>query len=627
MREGFLVQAVVYLAAAVITVPVAKRLGLGSVLGYLLAGIGVGPYMLGFVGAEGHDVMHFAEFGVVMMLFVVGLELKPSLLWKMRGPIVGLGGIQVLATIALVGGVVYALGAGFEAALVIGMIASTSSTAIVLQSLGEKGLLKSEGGQASFAVLLFQDISVIPMLATIPLLAAGEVATGHGTARPAWQSLLLILGAVLGIVVGGRYALTPIFRYLASSGLREVLTAAALLLVLAVAVLMEAVGLSPALGTFLAGVLLAESEYRHQLESDIEPFKGLLLGVFFIAVGASIDFGLLKQQPVTLISATLAVVVLKAVVLFALARAFKLSVPARYVFGFALAQVGEFAFVLISFAQQAGVLKGAIPGSLVAVVAMSMVVTPILFLLLERVILPRFSETVIEEREPDEIDPQDEHVVMAGFGRVGQIAGRFLRQTGVEVTVLDVDPEIIDVVSRLGSKVYYGDASRLDLLHAAGCERARLFIVCIDDPDKTLEIVHTVRQHYPKLPIVARATGRVEYYKLRQAGVTHVVRETFGSALEMGEIGLKILGHRAHQAHRAARKFKQHEHAAVERLVPLWGAMDRTAFFTEARDALNQTEELMRAEVSRGAMSDLGWDNEVLRDKDDVGVPSDPPKE
>ncbi len=612
MSGGFLAQAVVYLAAAVLAVPLAKRLGLGSVLGYLLAGIAIGPYALRLVGAEGHDVMHFAEFGVVMMLFLVGLELRPSVLWTMRGPILGLGGIQVLATTIVVAGVAMAVGVGWRPALVVGMIASSSSTAIVLQSLAEKGLLKSEGGKSSFAVLLFQDISVIPMLALIPLLATEPAAGAHGSVRPAWQSALLILGAVFAIVVAGRYLLRPIFRYLAASRLREVLTAAALLLVFGIALLMESVGLSPALGTFLAGVLLAESEYRHQLEVDIEPFKGLLLGVFFIAVGASVDFSLVLAQPGKIAAATIGVILLKGLVLFALGKAFKLSRPSTYVFGFSLAQVGEFAFVLVSFGQQVGVLRGALPGSIVAVVALSMLLTPLLFLVLERLVLPRLAPPP-ESREADVIDGHEAPVVMAGFGRFGQITGRLLRQNGIPVTVLDVDPEVIEVVRRLGSVVFYGDASRLDLLQAAGCDRARLFLIAIDDPEKTLEIVQIVKTHFPHLRIVARAADRVQFYKLRGAGVRHVVRETFGSALEMGELGLRELGFGAHHAHRAARLFKRHDDRSAEHLASIWGSMDQTAFFSEVRQALTQTEELMRQEASRHGAPDEGWDNESLR--------------
>lgn len=605
MSSSILAQAAIYLAAAVVAVPLAKRAGLGAVLGYLLAGIAVGPFALHLIGSEGAHVMHFAEFGVVMMLFIVGLELKPSMLWQMRGPIFGLGTAQVAGTLIVVALLALALGIGWRTALVLGMIAACSSTALVLQSLAEKGLDKSEGGRASFAVLLFQDISVIPMLAVVPLLATA-VATDE---RPAWQAALLIAAAVVVVVIGGRYALRPIFRYLAATRLREVLTAAALLLIVGVTILMQAVGLSPALGAFLAGVLLAESEYRHQLETDIEPFKGLLLGVFFVTVGASINFGVVASQPGLIAAATVGIIIVKGLVLFALGRVFKMSRVATFVFAFALAQVGEFAFVLVSLASGHGLLVGQASEIVVAVVALTMMLTPLLLISLQRWVLPRLAAPT-EAREADEISDHEAPVVMAGFGRFGQITGRFLRYGGVPVTVLDVDPEIIEIVRRLGAQVYYGDASRLDLLHAAGCARAQLFILAVDDVEKSLEIAATVREHFPHLRILARAYDRPHYYRLRALGITDVVRETFGSALQLGQLGLTALGTRAHHAHRTAQLFKLHDDAMIERLAPVFGSVDRTAFFDEARRALEQLESTMRSEVASAHASDKGWDGE-----------------
>ncbi|MGB5311459.1 MAG: monovalent cation:proton antiporter-2 (CPA2) family protein, partial [Polyangiales bacterium] len=357
--QGFFFQAFVYLAAAVLAVPVAKRLGLGSVLGYLLAGMAIGPFGFGLIGSEGEDVMHFAEFGVVMMLFLIGLELQPSLLWRMRGPILGLGGMQVAVTTAAFTGIGVALGQPLRAAFAIGMILALSSTAIVLQTLAEKGLLDTDGGQGAFSVLLFQDIAVIPILAVLPLLGSGSggtSSTGHGTAwvdgLPAWGQTLAVLGAVSAIVVGGRYLMRPLFRFIAHARLREIFTAAGLLLVIGIALLMAQVGLSPALGTFVAGVVLAESEYRHELEADIDPFKGLLLGVFFIAVGASVDFALIANEPATIAAIVGALVIVKMIVLFGLAKAFRMGLDQSMLFTFALAQGGEFAFVLFSFALQ-----------------------------------------------------------------------------------------------------------------------------------------------------------------------------------------------------------------------------------------------------------------------------------
>jgi monovalent cation:proton antiporter-2 (CPA2) family protein len=411
--EGFFFQAFVYLAAAVVSVPLAKRLGLGSVLGYLLAGAAIGPFGLQLVGEEGQDVMRFAEFGVVMMLFLVGLELEPTLLWRLRAPVLGLGGLQVATTTAVVAGVAVALGLSAREAVAVGLILSMSSTAIVLQSLAEKGLMKTGAGQSSFAVLLFQDLSVIPVLALLPHLArpgaapgAGE--GGHGPtwvgSLPAWGQTVAVLAVVGAVVLGARFLLRPAFRAIAATRLRELFTAAALLLVIGIALLMERVGLSPALGTFLAGVVLANSEYRHELESDVEPFKGLLLGLFFIAVGASIDFRLVASQPGRIAGLVALVLAAKAAVLLTLARAFRLGTDQALTFTFALPQVGEFAFVLLSFALQQAVLGPETTGPLVAVVALTMAATPLLMLLNERVILPRVGTREQAGREPDRID-------------------------------------------------------------------------------------------------------------------------------------------------------------------------------------------------------------------------------
>ena len=504
--QTFLFQAFIYLTAAVIAVPIAKRLGLGSALGYLLAGVAIGPHVLGLLGTKGRDVMHFAEFGVVMMLFVVGLELEPSLLWRLRRPILGMGGLQVLLTTAVFAGIGLALHLPWQAAVAVGLILAMSSTAIVLQTLNEKGLLKTAGGQSSFAVLLFQDIAVIPMLAVFPMLATGPAVPGEtdahaGTALatlPGWAQTFAVLGAVTLVVVGGRYLIRPVFRAIAKARAREAFTAAALLLVIGVSLLMTSVGLSPALGAFLAGVMLATSEYRHELVSDIEPFKGLFLGLFFIAVGASIDFRLLAGRPALMGGLVVAVIAVKASVLFALARGFRLGAAHSLTFALGLAQVGEFAFVLLSFAEQEGVLGAPIASPLVAVVAISMGVTPLLFLLNERLLQPRFGAAGEETRDADTIEEQAP-VLVAGYGAFGSTVGRLLRANGVLVTVLDLDADRVDLLRDMGQKVYYGDASRLDLLHAAGAGQARLLILGLDSPEKTLELVQTARKHFPNL--------------------------------------------------------------------------------------------------------------------------------
>lgn len=615
MNGSVLSQALIYLVAAVVCVPIARRLGLGSVLGYLLAGVAIGPNVLGLVG-EGAHVMHFAEFGVVMMLFLVGLELKPSLLWELRKPIFGLGGLQVVGTTAAVTLVGLLLRVDWRLSLAAGMVFAMSSTAIVLQSLGEKGLLKTSGGQASFSVLLFQDLSVIPILAIFPLLALGGIAQddSHGPGRPGWLQAIFIFGAVGLIILAGRFVIRPIFRLLAETRLREVFTAFALLLVVAIAFLMETVGLSPALGTFLAGVVLADSEYRHELESDIEPFKGLLLGLFFISVGAGIDFHLIIDKPGLIAGLLLGVMLAKFAVMFVLGRGFGLERPARWMAALGLAQVGEFAFVLISFGEQNKVWGTEVSGPLVAVAALSMLATPALFVLLERVVLPRVSDGG-PQRPHDAVAHDGAEVVMAGFGRVGQVVGRMLRMSGHTVTVLDLDPAIVDMLRRLGQKVYYGDASRLDLLVAAGCAHAKMFVLAIDDPEKSAEVAELVRRNFPKLPILARARNRGHYYRLRRLGITEIFRETLGSSLELGQAALKSLGVRAHTAHRIAQRWREHDEAALEEMLKYSGQAQEV-WLSEARKALENFEKSMAAELT-GTITekDPGWDNESLRDE------------
>lgn len=614
MTDTVLFQAFVYLVAAVVCVPVAKRLGLGAVLGYLVAGVLVGPNVIGLVGHAGH-VMHFAEFGVVLMLFIVGLELQPTLLWKMRRSIVGLGGLQVALTSVLVAGAAIGLGVDWKPALAVGMIMAMSSTAIVLSTLAERSLLKTAGGQASFAVLLFQDIAVIPILAIFPLLGvAGAAAESSEAGRPAWMTALLVLGAVAGVVAAGRFLVRPAFQFLASVRLRESFLAAALLLVVGIALLMQQVGLSPALGTFVAGVVLAESEYRHELESDIEPFKGLLLGLFFISVGAQIDFPLIGREPGTIAGLVAGTMLVKLVILYALGRMFALDAPARWLLAFGLAEIGEFAFVLISFGVQNQIYGDAIAKPLVAAVAISMLLTPLLFIALERWVLPRVTIDDSDPRPQDQIAHADTPVVIAGYGRFGQVVGRLLRSIGIPCTVLDLDPEMVDVVGRLGYKVYYGDASRLDLLHAAGCARAKLFILAVDDAEQATAIVKTVREHFPDLAIMARARDRIHYYELRRHGVLPH-RELFAAAYEMGIEALRHLGYRGHTAHRLARRWRNHEERELEEIAQMWARdEERTTIFARVRRAFEEAERLMReADPQVFVERDAAWDNDALR--------------
>jgi monovalent cation:proton antiporter-2 (CPA2) family protein len=611
--QGFFFQAFVYLCAAVIAVPVAKRLGLGSVLGYLLAGMVIGPFGLQLIGAEGEDVMHFAEFGVVMMLFLIGLELQPSLLWRMRGPILGLGGLQVLATTAVIAILGLLLGLPWRSALAVGMILSLSSTAIVLQTLAEKGLLETDGGQSAFSVLLFQDIAVIPMLAVLPLLGTGT--SDQGTAAdpstwvetlPAWGQTVAVLGAVAAIVFAGRYLTRPLFRFIARTQMREVFTATALLLVIGIALMMAQVGLSPALGTFLAGVVLAESEYRHELEADVDPFKGLLLGVFFIAVGASVDFALIGAEPLLIAGLVGGLIGIKLLILLLLGRWFGIGLDQRLLFSFGLAQGGEFAFVLFSFASQQGVLAPDLTHPLVAAVAISMAATPLLMLFNDRALQPRFGTREKDAREPDEID-ETHHVLIAGFGRVGGIVGRFLRANEVETTVLEFDSDHVEVLRKIGIKVFYGDACRLDLLEAAGAGEARVIVIAIDEHERVMALVRTCQTHFPNLAIIARARGRLQAYELLDAGVAHVYRETLDTSLRIGVDVLRQLGFRAYQAQRAARMFRRYDEASLIELSQL--RHNQKDYFSLAREQINYLERALMDDLSFEAESrDEGWD-------------------
>ncbi len=615
--EGFFFQAFVYLSAAVIAVPIAKRLGLGSVLGYLIAGAGIGPFGLRLVGAEGQDVMHFAEFGVVMMLFLVGLELRPALLWRLRGPVLGMGGLQLATTALVLGGVGLALGLPWQSALAIGAILANSSTAIALQSLAERGQLRTEGGQRSFAVLLFQDLAVIPLLALLPLLATASPAPsaraeGWAASLAPLPRAAVLLGAVAAVVIGGRFLIRPAFRAIARTGLRELFTAASLLLVIAIALLMTKVGLSPALGTFLAGVVLAESEYRHELEGDIEPFKGLLLGLFFIAVGAAVDFSSLAARPLLTTGLVLALVLLKLGVLLALGRVFRMRLEQSLLLAVVLAQGGEFTFVLFSFAAQNGVVDPGHAKLLVATVALSMALTPLLLLLHERVLSPLLAAAPVS-READAID-EEGAVIIAGFGAFGSIVGRLLAANGVKATVLDVDPERVELLRRLGLKVFYGDASRLDLLHAAGAARARLLLLALDHPEKAPEVVAAAQKHFPQLTVLARASGRTDAHALLEAGVRHVYRDTLDTSLRAGVDALRLLGFRAYQAQRAAQAFRRHDERSVRELTHL--RHDRAAYLDRARAAIRDLEETLRAELERrDERRDLGWDAESLREE------------
>lgn len=580
---GIFLQAFIYLVAAVIAVPIAKRLGLGSVLGYLIAGVVIGP-IIGLVGEETTTIQHFAEFGVVMMLFLVGLELEPKMLWAMRNRLMGLGGLQVGGTVALVMAIALSLGQVWSIALTIGLIFALSSTAIVLQTFSEKGLSKTEGGKNAFSVLLFQDIAVIPMLAFIPLLAlpelieqaqlAANTAAEHHeelslvAGLPGWAYGLVITASIALVVVGGHFLSRPLFRFVASSGLREIFTATALMLVIGIAALMSLVGLSPALGTFLAGVVLANSEFRHELESNIDPFKGLLLGLFFITVGAGINFSILFSQFFVIIGLTLAVMLLKGAVLFLLALIFRIKGSDRWLFALSLAQAGEFGFVLLSFSMQNHVLPAEIAQTLSLVVALSMFFTPGLFILFDKIILPRYQQES-NDRESDVIEEQGS-VIIVGIGRFGQIVNRLLVSNGVKTVVLDHQANQVDVVRKIGTQAYYGDATRPDLLHTAGIENARAIVIAIDQPESSVELVKYVKHTYPKVTVIVRAFDRGHGYRLRQAGADIIESETYHSSLKIGGHAMKVMGLHPFFIEQQKTTYKRVENKKSDMLYTAW---------------------------------------------------------
>ncbi|WP_342086547.1 monovalent cation:proton antiporter-2 (CPA2) family protein [Dyadobacter sp. OTU695] len=619
MQQSFFFQAMIYLAAAVVMVPIAKRLGLGSVLGYLVAGVIIGPAGLKFIGMEGQDIMHFAEFGVVMMLFVIGLELEPSRLWRMRKSIAGLGGLQVGITTVLVAGIAMLFGISWKEALALGMIIAMSSTAIVMQTLNEKGWLKTIAGQSSFAVLLFQDLAIIPMLALFPLLAdQAGVSDGHGgggslvSALPAWQQAIVVLLSVSAIVLTGKYLLRPVFRMMARTALREMFTATALLLVVGIAVFMTSVGLSPALGAFVAGVVLANSEYRHELESSIDPFKGLLLGLFFISVGSSIDFSLVTSKPMLIIGLVAGLMLLKMAILFVLGKIFEVRNAQNFIFSIGLSQIGEFAFVLLSFSVQQGVLGKEVSDTMTAVVAISMAMTPLAMMVNEKFILTRFclvSAGLQTAQRPSDVEDEDNPVIIAGYGHFGNIVGRFLRANGVEATVLDNDSDNVDFLRRMGLKVYYGDATRYELLDIAGAGRAQMIIIAISDEEKRLELIETVKKHFPNLHMLVRSTNRNDAYDLMNAGMMHIYRETFDTSLRLGVDALKLLGHRAHEATRMAKTFFVHDERTLKHLSSI---RNDEEYIHAARQHMEELEMIMQADRDAVHLNALaGWDRKA----------------
>lgn len=620
MTGSLLFDAIVFLLGAIICVSIAKRLGLSSVLGYLIAGVLIGPYILGFIGEEGEDILHFAEFGVVVMLFLIGLEIEPKNFWNMRKSIAGMGGLQVAGTMLLSYLFFILIDFDWKVALVISMAVALSSTAIAMQTIDEKGLMETTFGNSAFSILLFQDIIVIFMLGAIPLLSNTEVeaaADSHESTGNlldglpmGYQTLAIILSVVL-IIGAGQYLIVPMLRRVAKTGVRELLFASALLIVFSISFLMEYVGLSPALGAFLGGVVLSSSEYKHELESNLEPFKNLLLGLFFIAVGASINFVVIAKIPLTIGGILLAIVLIKALILFITGKVFKLKLDQNLLLTFSLAQIGEFAFVLLSFAFQLNILDQEQMDIMLVITALTMSITPIISIINERFILPKIGTKESIKRPMDHI-AKSQNVILVGFGHFGSTVGRFLRSHGIETTILDQDSNRVDVLRKMGFEVYYGDATRIDLLEAAGIAKAKILICAIDNPPITQEITKLVKEKYPHVELMIRAQNRNDAYELLNLGFENIYRESLDTSLALAKDVLSKLGFRKYTLIRQVQNFIKYDESSLRRLAMEPKGDDDYLF--KVRKELEEQERLLEEDFKRGIVEyDIHWDSESIR--------------
>lgn len=602
-EEGSLLPAILlFLFAAVVAVPIARRIGIGTVLGFLIAGIAIGPWGLGFI-RDVDEILHFSELGVVFLLFIIGLELNPSKLWSLRRSIFGVGAGQVLLTAVILGGLLLLTDFSWQAAVIGGIGLAMSSTAMALQMMRDKGMNRNEGGQLGFSVLLFQDMAVIPALALIPVLV------GSSNKDTDWTFIAIKVGALLGMLIGGRYLLRPIFRYIAATGVREIFTAAALLVVLGSAMFMDALGVSMAMGTFIAGVLLAESEFQHELEIAIEPFKGLLLGLFFISVGMALNLGILYTHLPEVLAGVAILVAVKGGVLYLLARIAGIRRSVRMQFAAVLSQGGEFAFVLFSAASTQKLLQGDQMALLLVIVTLSMVTTPLLMQLVDRILEKRYNPQEEDEEAPF-VEDDDPQVIIVGFGRFGQVIGRLLMANKMRITVLERDVSAVSMMRRYGYKVYYGDATELELLRAAGAEKAEAIVVTCNEPEDTLAVVHLCQQHFPHLKILARARGRVEAHELLMAGVNQFSRETFSSALELGRKALMELGMHPHQAHRAQQHFRRLDMRMLRELMP--HHQGDVTQISRVKEARRELEDIFQREMQHERRQMNDWDEEDL---------------
>lgn len=612
MQGDILQQATVFLAATLVSVPIAKKLGFGSIIGYLVAGVIIGPFVLGFIGEEGEDLMHASEFGVVMMLFLIGLELNPQSIWKMRKIILGMGLSQMaLTTISMFSILFWIFNFSFNASLVIALSFSMSSTAIALQTLKEKGISKTKVGKSTFAVLLMQDIGVIPVLAILPLLAV-KTSNAIGTNNTSNQ-VLISLGAIAVVVVVGIYFINPFLRAIAKTRIKELFTAASLLIIIGVAYLMQLAGISAALGAFLAGVLLANSEFRHELESDIEPFKGLLLGLFFTAVGSTINFHLIYNEAGLVFLLVFITMLVKALILLAVGKQFNIKIDQNITFAFFLCQVGEFAFVLLASAQQNSLMDKHIIEICMAVTTITMAISPILIFINERFIDPYLgTKTKVKEREADKVEEKHK-VILAGFGHFGSTIGRFLLANGVEATILDNDSEQVEFLRKMGFKVYYGDCTRFEILKAAGAEDAKFIICTINDEAGSHTLAEVVQKHFPQAQLFVRTKHRYHTYDLMEKGVTKTYRETLHTSVFMGVDVLKAMGQRSYTATRKAQEFLKYDEAAIKRLSEIWKEKDN--YILTIKEEMELQEKLLKDD--KRFLSEIfdnnAWDSDVLR--------------
>ncbi len=612
MQGDILQQATVFLAATLVSVPIAKKLGLGSIIGYLVAGVIIGPFVLGFIGEEGEDLMHASEFGVVMMLFLIGLELNPQSIWRMRKIILGMGLSQMaLTTISMFSILFWIFNFSFNASLVIALSFSMSSTAIALQTLKEKGIGKTKVGKSTFAVLLMQDIGVIPVLAILPLLAV-KTSNVVGTNNTSNQ-VLISLGAIAVVVIVGIYFINPFLRAIAKTRIKELFTAASLLIIIGVAYLMQLAGISAALGAFLAGVLLANSEFRHELESDIEPFKGLLLGLFFTAVGSTINFHLIYNEAGLVFLLVFITMLVKALILLAVGKQFNIKIDQNIAFAFFLCQVGEFAFVLLASAQQNSLMDKHIIEICMAVTTITMAISPILIFINERFIDPYLgTKTKVKEREADKVEEKHK-VILAGFGHFGSTIGRFLLANGVEATILDNDSEQVELLRKMGFKVYYGDCTRFEILKAAGAEDAKFIICTINDEAGSHTLAEVVQKHFPQAQLFVRTKHRYHTYDLMEKGVTKTYRETLHTSVFMGVDVLKSMGYRSYTATRKAQEFLKYDEAAIKRLSEVWKEKDN--YILSVKEEMELQEKLLKDDKRflSELFDDNAWDRDILR--------------